>query len=118
MYTSMASELIPDNSLDYIYIDARHDYCGVMDDLEMFWPKLKSGAIVAGHDYLTAAEVPGQDWSICSDGSKNEGAVKGAVNDFFSRHHLKIERVTKGTHFLLKTRILANLVYSKTLNVE
>ncbi len=43
---------------------------------------------MAGHDYLTSSEVkamdPGQDWSVCMDGSIQDGAVKGAVNDFFS----------------------------------
>ena len=28
-YTSNAIHSIPDQSLDYIYVDARHDYCGV-----------------------------------------------------------------------------------------
>jgi hypothetical protein len=23
-----ASHLVPDNSVDFVYIDARHDYCG------------------------------------------------------------------------------------------
>jgi hypothetical protein len=30
----------------------RHDYCGVKEDLENYWPKLKRGGIIAGHDYL------------------------------------------------------------------
>lgn len=28
-----AAKLVEDNSLDWIFVDARHDYCGVMDDL-------------------------------------------------------------------------------------
>ena len=31
---------------------ARHDYCGVKEDLETYWPKLRRGGILAGHDYL------------------------------------------------------------------
>jgi hypothetical protein len=30
----------------------RHDYCGVMEDLVAYWPKLRSGGIIAGHDYV------------------------------------------------------------------
>lgn len=80
---------IPDNSLDWVFIDARHDYKGCSEDLHAYYPKVKSGGIVSGHDYMTAAEckkcTPNQDWSICQDGSINEGAVKGAVNDFASK---------------------------------
>lgn len=56
-------------------------------DLEVWWNKLKDGGIIAGHDYVVNAEVmPGQDWSINFDGTKDPTgrAVKGAVDDFFS----------------------------------
>ena len=77
---------IPDNSLDWIYIDARHDYKGAAEDIESYWPKLKTGGIMSGHDYMTSDQVkqitPGQDWSVCYDGSVEPRAVKGAVDDF------------------------------------
>ncbi len=41
-----------DSSLDFVYIDARHDYAGVMEDLVAWYPKLKDGGILAGHDYI------------------------------------------------------------------
>ena len=77
---------IPDLSLDWCYIDARHDYKGCSEDLIAYWPKVKSGGYISGHDYLTAKQVksrnPNQDWSVCYDGTINERAVKGAVDDF------------------------------------
>jgi hypothetical protein len=97
MLTSEAVHLIPDNSLDFIYIDARHDYCGVMEDLVKYWPKLRknvSGSVIAGHDYKTAAEVrlinKGEDWGVCANGTRHEGSVKGAVDDFFKKKKLQI----------------------------
>ena len=50
---------------------------------------------MAGHDYWTAQEVDvlsngSQDWSICEDGTKHEGSVKGAVNDFAKEHQLQV----------------------------
>jgi len=42
----------PDNSLDFIYIDGLHTFDGVMSDLIFWSPKVRSGGIVAGHDYL------------------------------------------------------------------
>lgn len=36
------------NSIDFIYIDARHDYCGVLEDIIAWYPILKIGGIMAG----------------------------------------------------------------------
>ncbi|GBF93712.1 hypothetical protein Rsub_06815 [Raphidocelis subcapitata] len=83
MYTSDAAKLIPDGSLDFVYVDARHDYCGSRQDLELYWPKLRPGGLLAGHDFARAADGPkGGNWSLCADGTVNPGAVRGAVEDF------------------------------------
>lgn len=58
--------------------------------MELYWPKLKEDGLMAGHDYVTAAEVTGQDWSVCMDGSKNPGAVRGAVDDFAAKLDLHV----------------------------
>jgi hypothetical protein len=50
----MAKE-VPDNTLDLLYLDAAHYKEGVKADLEAWYPKVKSGGIVAGHDYLNKA---------------------------------------------------------------
>ena len=87
MYSIEAAKKIEKATLDFIYIDARHDYCGVTQDLQAYWPLLKPGGIMAGHDYLTAAEVPNkqnkQDYSLCQNRTRNKGAVRGAVEEFF-----------------------------------
>eukprot|EP00890_Picochlorum_soloecismus_P006229 jgi/Picsp_1/6607/NSC_03950-R1_conserved hypothetical len=90
MTTVEASKTVPDESLDYIYVDARHDYCGAFEDMSAWWPKLKPGGILAGHDYHYAKEVSGQDWSVCANGTKNPGAVRGAVEDFAKEHGLAL----------------------------
>lgn len=83
MYSTVAAKKFEKESMDFIYIDARHDYCGVKEDIELYWSKLKPGGIIAGHDYNQNDEIGDQDWGLCADGSRNEMAVKGAVNDFF-----------------------------------
>lgn len=39
-------------SIDFVYLDARHDYAGVMADLAAWTMLVKPGGILAGHDYL------------------------------------------------------------------
>jgi len=46
-----ASKDIENESLDFIYIDAIHDFDHVIMDLIHWEPKVKKGGIVSGHDY-------------------------------------------------------------------
>tara|TARA_R110000803_G_scaffold27700_1_gene64585 strand:+ start:845 stop:1366 length:522 start_codon:yes stop_codon:yes gene_type:complete len=46
-----ASELYDDEYFDYIYIDADHSYEGVKKDIQLWYPKVKKGGIMAGHDF-------------------------------------------------------------------
>jgi len=46
-----AANALPNESLSFVYVDARHDYDGVLEDLRAWWPKLCPGAIFSGHDY-------------------------------------------------------------------
>lgn len=61
---------IADNSLDFIYIDAGHEYKDVISDLEAWYPKVREGGLISGHDYL--------DEQI----GLNKFEVKKAVNNF------------------------------------
>jgi hypothetical protein len=36
-----------------------------------------------------------EDWSLCENGTKNEGASRGAVEDFANEHNLKIFTTTE-----------------------
>jgi hypothetical protein len=91
-YSNLVVKEIKDNSLDFIYVDARHDYVAVTEDLTLYWPKLKDGGIMAGHDYLDVAQVkalsPQQDWSVDHLGNKrtDDKAVKSAVNEFAAKY--------------------------------
>lgn len=42
---------VPDNALDFVFIDANHAYEFVRDDIAAWAPKVRAGGMVAGHDY-------------------------------------------------------------------
>lgn len=42
---------LDDNTLDWVYIDAAHDYASVTTDLELAYAKVKNNGIISGHDY-------------------------------------------------------------------
>lgn len=47
-----AAKLIPDNSLDFVYIDASHYFKDVMMDIILWEPKVRPSGIISGHDYI------------------------------------------------------------------
>jgi SAM-dependent methyltransferase len=52
-----AANLYEDRSLDFVFIDAAHDYTNVMRDILSWYPKVKKGGIISGHDYTTYTGV-------------------------------------------------------------
>lgn len=47
-----ASEIFEDESLDFVFIDANHAYDFVVEDIKLWYPKLKKGGMFSGHDYI------------------------------------------------------------------
>ena len=42
---------VPNNSIDFIMFDAGHRFSGFALDLINWWPKIRNGGVIAGHDY-------------------------------------------------------------------
>jgi len=76
MKSDESSKFVTDK-LDFIYIDGNHKYNAVMKDLFDFYPKMKKGAIMGGHDF----ELGEYDKEKRSDTVGN--GVREAVMDFF-----------------------------------
>ena len=43
---------LPNRSLDFAYLDGRHERHLAAEDIGLWWPKLKPGGVLAGHDFL------------------------------------------------------------------
>ena len=69
---------IPDESLDFVYIDGDHQFDGAMQDIIEWSNKVRSGGVVSGHDY-----------------SGKWPDVKLAVDAYVAAH--KLELVTFGS---------------------
>lgn len=59
-------------SLDFVYIDGGHGYFNVKRDLQSWWPVVRSGGVISGHDY-------------CNDEERKFGVAR-AVDEFLQEH--------------------------------
>ena len=76
--STQAAERFQEGQLDFVYLDARHDYEAVAEDIRLWRPKIHEGGFLMGHDYI--------------DGTLPEGVfgVKRAVDDFVRREGLRL----------------------------
>jgi hypothetical protein len=77
-----AAPLFPDGSLDFAYIDADHSYEAVRSDLVAWWPKVRAGGLLCGHDYGVYGDATGE-WGVRRAvdefvGATGRGLVLGA----------------------------------------
>src|SRR4030042_5498264 len=70
-----AAKLFSDEYFDFVYIAAGHTYLEVMEDINAWWPKTKSGGLFGGHDY----------------GTINGAEVKKAVDDFIKEKNIPVK---------------------------
>ena len=47
-----ATTLYTDESLDFVFIDASHQYEDVINHLRTWYPKVKKGGYIGGHDFI------------------------------------------------------------------
>lgn len=73
-----AAKCFKAGSLDFAYLDANHAFEAVCQDLDAWFPKVRRGGILAGHDFL--------------DGTLPEGefGVASAVRMFAEKHGVEI----------------------------
>lgn len=76
MNSVKASHLFWDKFFDMVYIDADHSYEAAKRDITAWFPKVRKGGILAGHDY--------DPWS-----RKINSQVKKAVDEVFGEENIE-----------------------------
>ena len=51
MTSDAASDILNEETFDFIYLDGLHTYDGVKTDITNYLPKVKKGGVIGGHDY-------------------------------------------------------------------
>jgi predicted O-methyltransferase YrrM len=78
MLSAEGSTQFEDGSLYFVFLDASNDYESVKEDISLWWPKIKIGGVLAGHDY----KFPG---------------VNKAVHEFIDAHGLLLDDIGQGS---------------------
>lgn len=60
------AEAVLDRELDFIYIDANHKLDAVRADLAAWFPKVKRGGWICGHDFLDSENCCGSEFGVAT----------------------------------------------------
>jgi hypothetical protein len=83
----VASEFL-DKYFDWIYIDGDHRYEFVKKDLELYGPKIKTGGLIVGDDYI---------W-------KKNNPIKRALHEFLERKTFELIEIKNNQFIIKKTK--------------
>ena len=84
--TIAAAALFPDEAFDWLYLDATHTYAEAKRDLAAWYPKLKVGGLMSGHDYQFQAQAIGDGYIF---------GVKDAVDEFAAKRNMRVYQTTE-----------------------
>lgn len=48
--SSVAVDVVP-SGVDFVYVDGNHGYAHVKEDITLYYPKVKAGGVLGGHDF-------------------------------------------------------------------
>jgi hypothetical protein len=91
-----AARLFAPNSIDFVFLDNDHRLAPVLANIKRWWPRLKPGGVIGGHDY----------------GGSHSGVAR-AVNSYFTTDNTP----WPGNRNCWKVQKPANPVY-KTLDID
>ena len=92
---------LQDESVDFIYIDANHDYIHPKKELELCDKKIKKDGYIGGHDYVMANvhETPMIQYGVIN------AVNKFVVNNNYEFVYLTLENLYTSPSFCLKKRM-------------
>ena len=79
--TLEAAKMFPDGYFDWIYLDATHTYAAAKRDIHAWYPKVRVGGLVSGHDYQFQHQSIGDGYTF---------GVKDAIDEFASARNLRV----------------------------
>jgi hypothetical protein len=91
-----AAKLIP-KGLDFVYVDGAHDYESVKKDIQLYWPKIKRGGLLCGHDFynLNCSEHDGVIRAVTEFAVKNKFKLIISHPDWLIVNHSRMEEDKK-----------------------
>jgi hypothetical protein len=96
MRSQQAAEKATPGKFDFVFIDADHSYEGCKADIAAWFPRVKDGGWIGGHDYENT-EFP-------------KFGVTEAVNEFVNKYGLELELGDNFTWFVRKRPIAFKIV--------
>lgn len=85
MTSTLGSEKFPDEYFDWVYIDGDHRYDAVINDLNIWRPKIKPGGYLTGHDLNLSVE-----WRLGDKIPDDRSQVNKALVHFLEDQDLRI----------------------------
>ncbi len=79
--SAMAVDDFHDESLDFVYLDADHEYAAALADMTLYYPKVKKGGLLCGHNYEPETKVEHVAKALhyfCAQNSLKFGSSKGS----------------------------------------
>jgi len=91
-YSVEESKTFEDRSLDFVYIDARHEEEYVLEDIETWLPKLKKNGFIGGHDfYLYPTVEPWVGKAVLSKFNKDDIIIFADCSWLTKAHNINPE---------------------------
>ena len=93
MTSEEAAKIMPEKTLHFCYIDADHSYDGVIQDLELWIPKIKIGGIICRHDFIKDGKHYDEDGRLIS-----QFGVQKVVTEYSKKYNWNLH-ITKNDNF-------------------
>ena len=77
------AQSIPEETLDFVFIDADHSYEGALNDFRRYFPLIKKNGIFSGHDFSLQG-------------------VNSALREFLKERYTEIQNLENNAWYIIK----------------